>query len=91
MARFAAVMAALSADETTPAQLREKLRGANWQTVLEAVLGVILEGTETHALVFSMMRADHLKANVRAVVSNRFTAAELALLRQRLVDSSSKL
>jgi aryl-alcohol dehydrogenase-like predicted oxidoreductase len=88
VARIQAVMAAMSADESVPAEIREKLRGADWQAVLEAVLGVILEGTETHALVFSMMRADHLKANVRAVESCRFTAAELALMRQRLLDSA---
>lgn len=89
MARFAAVMAAMSADETVPAELREKLRGADWQAVLEAVLGVLLEGTETHALVFSMMRADHLKANARAVENNRYTEAEFVMIRERLLASST--
>lgn len=87
VARVQATMAAMEADADVPVELRGKLRGADWPAVLEVVLGVILGGTETHALVFSMMRADHLRANVRAVEKNRFTAAELALLRQRLLDS----
>lgn len=89
MTRVALAMVAMSKDELTPVELREKLRGADWSAVLEAVLGVILEGTEAHALVFSMMRADHLKANVRAVEECRFTADELGLIRKRLLGSFS--
>jgi aryl-alcohol dehydrogenase-like predicted oxidoreductase len=87
--RLQAVMAAMCADERVSTELREKLRGADWQTVLEAVLGVILEGTETHALVFSMMDPDHVRANVRAIENNRFSTAELALIRQRLLSSAT--
>jgi aryl-alcohol dehydrogenase-like predicted oxidoreductase len=76
---------AISADETTPTELREKLRYADWETILEVIFGVVLNSSGIHALVFSMMQEDHLRANVRAVASDRFTVEELALIRERLL------
>jgi aryl-alcohol dehydrogenase-like predicted oxidoreductase len=89
VARTKAVLAAMSTDETVPAELRDKQRGADWQAVLEVILGVILDGTGTHVLVFSMMGLDHLRANTRAIESCRFSSADLALIRRRLLSSSS--
>ena len=80
-------LAAMAADETVPAVLREKLSHLDWQVLLEAILGLVLKGSGTHLLVFSMMREDHLRANARAVESSRFTSAELAMLRERLLSS----
>ena len=87
--RTKAILAAMAGDETVPAELREKLRDADWQTMTEAIFGMVLDGTETHALVLSMMDADHLRANARAVEQNRFSASELALMRERLLRSAS--
>jgi aryl-alcohol dehydrogenase-like predicted oxidoreductase len=53
--------------------------------LLDAILGVVLQGAGIHALVFSTMREDHLRANVNAVENNRFTAQELALIRSCLL------
>jgi aryl-alcohol dehydrogenase-like predicted oxidoreductase len=89
VARTKAVLAAMSTDETVPAELRDKVRGADWQAVLEAILGVVLGGTGTHVLVFSMMDQEHLRANVRAIEKSRFNSAELVLIRRRLLGSSS--
>ena len=83
--RTEAALAAMSADESCSAELREKLHAGDWQMVLEAILGVILQGTEIHALVFSMMRPDHLRANSRAIDECRFSSAELAIIRKRLL------
>jgi aryl-alcohol dehydrogenase-like predicted oxidoreductase len=83
-----AVLAAMSGDGTVPAELRDKLRGDDWQRTLEVIFGVLLDGNCTHALVFSMMRNDHLCANARAIENNRFTGAELAFIRGRFLDSS---
>jgi aryl-alcohol dehydrogenase-like predicted oxidoreductase len=80
-----ATLEAISSDETTPVELREKLRYADWETITEAIFGVVLNGTGIHALVFSMMQEDHLRANVRAVESDRFTIEDLALIRERLL------
>ncbi len=80
-----ATIEAISSDETTPAELRKKLRYADWETILEVIFGVILNSSGIHALVFSMMQENHLRANVRAVASDRFTVEELALIRERLL------
>jgi hypothetical protein len=53
--------------------------------VLEALLGIALKAAGLHALVFSMMRRDHLEANIRAVEDCRFTVAELKLIQGRLL------
>jgi len=39
--------------------------------------------------VLSMMDAEHLRANARAVEQNRFSASELGLMRERLLRSAS--
>jgi aryl-alcohol dehydrogenase-like predicted oxidoreductase len=80
-----AALEAISADESISGELRGKLRACDWQGVLEAIFGMALSGTKMHALVLSMMREEHLLANARAVASCRFTAAELALMRGRLL------
>jgi len=90
VARTRAVLAAMSTDETVPIELREKLCGGDWQMLLEAILGVILDGSGTHVLVFSMMRQDHLRANIRAIERSRFTSVDLALIHRRLLGLSSQ-
>jgi len=84
-----AVLAAMSGDERVSAELREKLRTADWQAMTEAIFGMVLDGTETHTLVLSMMDAEHLRANARAVEQNRFTTAELGLMRERLLVTTN--
>jgi len=84
MKRFKSVLAAASVDESVPGELREKLKGGE-QIVLEALLGIGLKVAGLHALVFSMMRKDHLEANVRAVEKCRFSVAELKLIQGRLL------
>ena len=85
MQRFAGALAAASRDETVPSELREKLRGGGDEMVLEALLGIGLKAAGMHALVFSMMRGEHLEANVRAVERRRFTVEELKTIQGRLL------
>ena len=95
VARMAATLAAVSRDESVAEDLRDKLRGADWQTLLEAILGVALgggvalNGMGAHALVFSMMREEHVRANARAVEKCRFSGEEIALLRNRLLHTQT--
>jgi aryl-alcohol dehydrogenase-like predicted oxidoreductase len=86
VARLKTALAAMSADSSVPVDLREKLSGGEWQMVIEALFGLVLTGSGTHALVFSMMRPDHLRANALAVENNRFSGADLALIRERLLN-----
>jgi aryl-alcohol dehydrogenase-like predicted oxidoreductase len=84
VARVKAALAKAAASHAAPADLREKLRDNGPQALLEALLGIALYGMGNHALVFSMMRPDHLRANVRALESNRFSSGELLFLRNSL-------
>lgn len=87
VARIAVTLAAVSRDESVPEELRHKLRRADWQVLLEAIFGVVLNTIGAHALVFSMIQTEHLHANARAVESCRFTGPELALLHERLLKA----
>jgi aryl-alcohol dehydrogenase-like predicted oxidoreductase len=80
VARLNTALAAIAANESTPHLLRDKLKETGSQSLLDVLLGVALEGMGNHALVFSMMQPEHLKANVRAMDSNRFSAEELKWL-----------
>ena len=86
MARFTSVLAEAAKDEFVSRELSEKLQGGGDQMVLESLLGIQLKVSGMHALVFSMMRRDHLEANIRAVESCRFTVAELKLIHGRLLQ-----
>lgn len=86
--RARGVLSNMAGDQTIAPELREKLKSNDWQMLLETILGVVLDGTGIHTLVFSMMREDHLHANVRAIENGRFTSAELAEIRARMLSSS---
>lgn len=86
--RARTVLAAMAEDPAIPPELREKLKANDWQMLLEAILGLVLDGTGIHTLVFSMMREDHLHANVRAIENSRFTSAEVAEIRARMIASN---
>jgi aryl-alcohol dehydrogenase-like predicted oxidoreductase len=86
MGRFAATLYASSRDETVPTELREKLKDGGDQMILDALLGLGLQASGLHTMVFSMMRRDHLEANVRAAEKCRFTATELKLIQQRILQ-----
>jgi aryl-alcohol dehydrogenase-like predicted oxidoreductase len=88
VAAFTLALRAIASDETVPTALREKLGNPDWQLVLEAILGVALSGMGVHALVFSMMRGDHLRANLRAIEGSCFTASELTELAGRILPSN---
>ena len=83
IARISALLAAMAVDEAVPADLRDKLWGLNWDGVLEAVLGICLALTD--AVVFSMMREQHIQHNVRAVEMCRFSTGELELMHERIL------
>ena len=85
MGRFAAALAAASRDEAVPSALREKLKDGGAEMILEALLGIGLKASGLHSLVFSMMRRDHLEANVRAVERCRFSGSELKVIQRRLL------
>jgi len=88
MERFTSALTVASQDESLRLELREKLHGGGDQMVLEALLGIQLKVSGLHALVFSMMRRDHLEMNIKAVENCRFTVPELKLIQGRLLKQA---
>ena len=85
VARVTAMLAGMAVDEAVPAELRDKLWGLNSEGVLEALLGMFVDGAGVDVLVFSMMQEKHVLRNVRAVEMCRFSASELELMRARML------
>lgn len=91
VARVSATLKAMSEDDSVPGELRTKLRDLNPQGLLEAIFGMVLNGMRADLLVFSMMKAMHLRANARAVENCRFTGEELSLMHERLLNSPAPI
>lgn len=89
MAVLKATLDAMAQDPGIPATLREKLTGDDWRRTIEALFGVLLDGTAIHALVFSMIEIEHIRDNVQAIEDCRFSAADLNLIQQRVMESAS--
>jgi len=64
--------------------LKEKLGAIDDQTLAEIVFDCILRDTGIHIVIPSMMRIDHVRANVRAASHSRFTSAEVQFIRESL-------
>ena len=88
MSRVAATLAAMAVDDAVPEELRDKLCGLDSERVLEALLGMNLDGAGVDALVFSMMDERHLRRNVKAVEMCRFGRDELETMLARMLAST---
>jgi aryl-alcohol dehydrogenase-like predicted oxidoreductase len=70
--------------------LKEKLGNIDDQTLAEIVFDCILRDTGIHLVIPSMMRVDHVRANVRAATHSRFTSAEVQIIRDSLQPAASR-
>jgi aryl-alcohol dehydrogenase-like predicted oxidoreductase len=68
------------------AELREKLASDDPQLLLEVIFNTILDGTGISAVIPAMMQPAHIRANVQAIESCRFTSGELAEIRAALAS-----
>jgi D-threo-aldose 1-dehydrogenase len=75
---------ALAQEPATPESLRFKLRELDDALLADLVLNTITSSTGIKVVVPSMLRLEHLQANVAAIEHSRFTAEELQWLRRRL-------
>lgn len=78
-------------DSALPQTLREKLDSRDDTLLPELVLNCILSGTGVSVVVPSMLQPKHLKTNVRAIESCRFSPSELKLIRESLAKSAAPL
>jgi aryl-alcohol dehydrogenase-like predicted oxidoreductase len=84
-------MYALAQEEGTPESLRFKLWKLDDVVLADLVLNMITSGTGIKVVVPSMLRLEHLQANVAAVEHSRFTAEELGWVRERLTKISESI
>ena len=80
---------ALAQEETTPESLRFKLWKLDDVVLADLALNAITSGTGIKVVVPSMLRPEHLRANVAAMEHSRFTAEELQWFRAILSQQSS--
>jgi aryl-alcohol dehydrogenase-like predicted oxidoreductase len=78
------ILQGLSASPDVDPVLREKLRPMDDQALAEIVFDCILRNTGIHVVIPSMMRVDHVRANVRAASRSRFAADEVQFIRDSL-------
>jgi aryl-alcohol dehydrogenase-like predicted oxidoreductase len=71
-------------DPATPQGLREKLDLRDETLLAELVLNCVLEDTGVAVAIPSMLKPNHLKANIKAIEQNRFSSVELQLIRNSL-------
>jgi aryl-alcohol dehydrogenase-like predicted oxidoreductase len=80
-------IAQLATDGSVGPALREKLQGDSRERLAEIVFGGALADTRAQAVVTSMLQPPNLRANLAAIGSERFTTEELAVVRERVVQS----
>ena len=80
-------IAQMATDVRVDPVLREKLRGDSRERLAEIVFGEVLADTGAHAVVTSMLQPENLRANLAAMGSERFTAKEMVVVRERVVGS----
>jgi aryl-alcohol dehydrogenase-like predicted oxidoreductase len=81
LAASKAWLTSLSKDARVPESLREKLRVVDDVVLADAVLNAITRETSVQVAVPSMLRVDHVRANVAAINHSRFSSEELRWLR----------
>jgi len=85
------LLTALAAAPETPEPLREKLQPMNDALLADVVLNAITRDTGVQVAVPSMLRLDHLRANVAAMQHSRFSSDEIRWLRQAIAVAARSM
>jgi aryl-alcohol dehydrogenase-like predicted oxidoreductase len=83
-------LAAMAKDPAVDSGLREKLRGDLQERLAEVTFASLRETANAHIIVPSMLQPEHVRANVAAIDSERFSSAELAQARARLRELTAR-
>jgi aryl-alcohol dehydrogenase-like predicted oxidoreductase len=78
------LLASLAQYPGAPKSLREKLHNVDDAVLADVVLNAITRDTGIQIVVPSMLRLDHLRANIAAIEHSRFNSEELHWLRDAL-------
>lgn len=87
IAESKALLTSLSQNTKLPEPLREKLRVVDDSLLADAVLNLITRDTGIQVVIPSMLRLDHLRANIAAIEHSRFSSEELHLLREAIGEA----
>lgn len=77
------ILQGILAVESSPATLRAKLQDINDDVLAELVLNSVLTIAKSDVVIPAMMKKRHLRSNVAAIRSSRFTASELSWIQTR--------
>jgi aryl-alcohol dehydrogenase-like predicted oxidoreductase len=83
-----ALLTSLASAPETSTALREKLRPADDAALADIVLNTITHDAGVQIVVPSMLRLDHLRANLAAMERSRFSSEELYWLRSAITAKS---
>ena len=81
------LLTSLGLHQETPASLRDKLSAVEDAVLADIVLNLITRDTCVQVVVPSMLRLDHVRANVAAIEHSRFTSEELQWLREAIAEA----
>ena len=84
-----ALLSQIASASETPATLREKLLPMDEAVLADVVLNTITRETGVQVVVPSMLRLDHLRANVAAMEHSRFSSEEIRWLREAITASTA--
>ncbi len=84
-----ALLSRLASAQKTPAALREKLLPVGDAILADVVLNAITRDTRVQVVIPSMLRLDHLHANVAAMKHSRFSSEEIQWLRATIAASTA--
>jgi aryl-alcohol dehydrogenase-like predicted oxidoreductase len=79
-----AMLESLAASRELDAGVRDKLVKVDDALLADVMLNTILRDTGIHMAIPTMMRAEHIRTNVRAISQSRFGSLEIAEIRRLL-------
>jgi|ERR1700722_565937 aryl-alcohol dehydrogenase-like predicted oxidoreductase len=91
MTRLRSRLSELAESPATPTEIRTRLKVQDEQIVPEIILNLILADTGIQVVIPSMMKLSHLRANLDAVSSCRFTPGELEWIKCNLSPTRAPL
>lgn len=89
IARSKALLTSPAQHPGMPASLREKLHAVDDAVLADVVLNLITRDTGVQVVVPSMLRLDHLRANIAAIERSRFSSEELQWLRNAITATQT--
>ncbi len=84
IAKGKALLTSLAQGYAMPLSLRKKLQTVDDAVLADVVLNLITRDAGVQIVVPSMLRLDHLRANIAAIEHSRFSAEDLHWLRKRI-------